>query len=80
MLLGKGPGEGFGVLRVGARQRRHDPSCSPGGELTASDRLQDLIRQGTKKRQPPADPALVFAYQASDRILRQFMAFVKLSD
>jgi hypothetical protein len=45
-LLGKGLGEGDGMMRVGARQRSQDPASRPGGQITPPDRLQSLIRQG----------------------------------
>ena len=48
--------------------------------MSASDRLQDLIGQGGKQRQPPAHPALVFPQKTRDALLRELMAIVKLSD
>ena len=61
MLLGKSPDKGLCVLRVGARQRRQDPASRPGGEVTTSDRIQDLFGKRAQKRQPSAYPALVLS-------------------
>ena len=61
MLLGKLSDKGFCMLRVGARQRRQDPAGGPRGEMTPSDRIQDLFGQRPEQRQPPAHPALVLS-------------------
>jgi hypothetical protein len=48
--------------------------------MTASDRIQNLIRQGTDQRQSPAYPTLILAQKAGDFILRKPIPLVKLSN